>query len=418
MKKSVTIFLVLLCTFSVFGQTWTLQKSGTSNQLRHVFFVDANTGWVVGDRTILKTTDGGTNWTPQGTMPLTSYLQIGCYFIDANTGWIGGEGGVYKTTDGGKTWNNQSGPFGITKVFFIDKNTGWAVGGHDGSTPVNGDIFKTTDGGTTWTHQTNTSTWSRFYGVQFVDANTGWAYTESNGLLIKTTDGGNTWVPQMQYGTTVQIRGMYFTDKDNGWVFGNTTSAPKIYKTTNGGAKWDDVTGSLSAGPTQAHFTSKNTGWALARGQAGRGVIKTTDNGATWTFTSLGATATLNHLFMLDENHGWAVSDNGAIYNFTGTGATDVEKNNTKVSGYALDQNYPNPFNPSTTINYSIAKAGLVNLTVYNILGNEVATLVNEEQASGSHSVKFDASSLSNGVYLYKITSGNFSSTKKLVLMK
>ncbi|HEX9251950.1 MAG TPA: 5'-nucleotidase C-terminal domain-containing protein, partial [Ignavibacteriaceae bacterium] len=85
---------------------------------------------------------------------------------------------------------------------------------------------------------------------------------------------------------------------------------------------------------------------------------------------------------------------------------------------YLLDQNYPNPFNPSTTINYSIPEAGNVEMKVYDILGNEVATLVNEAKAPGNYSAVFDASSLASGIYFYKLSANNFLQTKKMILMK
>ncbi|NNJ51789.1 MAG: T9SS type A sorting domain-containing protein [Ignavibacteriaceae bacterium] len=85
---------------------------------------------------------------------------------------------------------------------------------------------------------------------------------------------------------------------------------------------------------------------------------------------------------------------------------------------YSLGQNYPNPFNPSTTISYSIEKDGLVRLKVYDILGNEVAELVNKNQLAGKYEISFNASHLPSGIYFYTITSGNYSNTKKLILLK
>ncbi len=100
-------------------------------------------------------------------------------------------------------------------------------------------------------------------------------------------------------------------------------------------------------------------------------------------------------------------------------GATAIrQENNQMPSSFYLSQNYPNPFNPTTVINYSIAKAGLVTLKVYNILGQEVATLVNREQATGTYKVSFDASNMASGVYVYRLTSSNFSLTKKMTLIK
>ena len=85
---------------------------------------------------------------------------------------------------------------------------------------------------------------------------------------------------------------------------------------------------------------------------------------------------------------------------------------------FKLEQNYPNPFNPSTIINFSVPKTSLVTIKVYDVLGNEVATLVNEEKIQGVYSVTFDASHLSSGVYFYKINSGNYSEVKKMVFIK
>jgi hypothetical protein len=98
--------------------------------------------------------------------------------------------------------------------------------------------------------------------------------------------------------------------------------------------------------------------------------------------------------------------------------------NSTESSGnnisydYTLAQNYPNPFNPTTQISYSIKSNGLVTLKVYDMLGVEVASLVNENQEAGEYSIEFNASNLSSGIYVYRIASGNFVDTKKLILLK
>lgn len=85
---------------------------------------------------------------------------------------------------------------------------------------------------------------------------------------------------------------------------------------------------------------------------------------------------------------------------------------------YGLDQNYPNPFNPTTTINYTLPNAGFTKLSVYNTIGEEVQSLVNENQSAGSYSLNFNASNLPSGLYFYTLTSGNFTQTNKMILMK
>lgn len=99
--------------------------------------------------------------------------------------------------------------------------------------------------------------------------------------------------------------------------------------------------------------------------------------------------------------------------------SNEVEINTSASQSYALEQNYPNPFNPSTVINYELKTAGFVTLKVYDILGREVAALVNGYQNAGTHKVNFNASSLSSGVYIYRIQAGeNFSESKKMILMR
>ncbi len=96
-----------------------------------------------------------------------------------------------------------------------------------------------------------------------------------------------------------------------------------------------------------------------------------------------------------------------------------TSNNNNQIPGaYKLEQNYPNPFNPVTSILYSIPEAGNVKLVVYDMLGREISTVVNEFRKPGSYTVSFDASGLASGVYLYKMTSGDFTDTKKMTLIK
>jgi hypothetical protein len=109
----------------------------------------------------------------------------------------------------------------------------------------------------------------------------------------------------------------------------------------------------------------------------------------------------------------------------TNGGTVDVRDDAPIVSTFTLMQNYPNPFNPSTVIRYTVGGIGSqasgfsnVRLVVYDVLGRQVALLVNEAQQPGEHSVRFDAANLTSGVYFYTITAGNFTATKKLMLLK
>ncbi len=100
------------------------------------------------------------------------------------------------------------------------------------------------------------------------------------------------------------------------------------------------------------------------------------------------------------------------------TGIKDKIKNTKLPKEYSLDQNYPNPFNPSTKINFQIPVGGMVILKIYDVIGNQVATLIHEVKPAGNYSINFDANALSNGVYLYQLTAGDFIQTKKMVVLK
>jgi len=124
---------------------------------------------------------------------------------------------------------------------------------------------------------------------------------------------------------------------------------------------------------------------------------------------------------------GWTVGQQGKIF-FTNTPVNVTNEQNDQITTFTLNQNYPNPFNPTTKIKFTIpqtfdplqggARGGLVTLKVYNILGKEIATLVNEELPAGEHEVTFDASNLPSGIYIYQLNAGKFVQTNKMIYLK
>ena len=186
-----------------------------------VYFKDSDTGWSVGGYEhylgnhgiILRTTDGGNNWTSQSPSDAGQLYSI--YFIDSNTGWtVGDYGTILKTSDGGDNWISQNyDPTNVfSSVYFIDSNTGWVVG-------YGGKILKTTDGGNNWIYKSSGTT-SQLFSVYFTDSNTGWA-VGYYGIILKTTDGGNNWISQSS-GTTRYLYSVYFKDSNTGWAAGAT----------------------------------------------------------------------------------------------------------------------------------------------------------------------------------------------------
>ena len=103
------------------------------------------------------------------------------------------------------------------------------------------------------------------------------------------------------------------------------------------------------------------------------------------------------------------------MYSYIPSGVEHFEG---EVSTYSLSNNYPNPFNPSTKIRFTIPERSIVSLKIFNLLGSEVETLVNEEQPAGTYEATFDASGLASGIYFYKLQAGSFSETKKMILLR
>jgi hypothetical protein len=132
-----------------------------------------------------------------------------------------------------------------------------------------------------------------------------------------------------------------------------------------------------------------------------------------------GARESMLHLSPYSNGNSWA-DPSDWVYTWIGNiwEPVGVEDEGNVIDNYSLSQNYPNPFNPTTQINYSLEKPGLVTIKVYDLLGRVVATLINDQQTSGRHTINFDASTLTSGVYFYQINSGSFSSTKKMILVK
>ncbi len=402
MKNLFIIFIsvLLLQLTSLAQEGWIQQISGTTEHFKSVHFVDSNTGWAVGWGGIFNTTDGGENWNVQYTGE--------CYdvfFIDNNTGWVT-NGAVLKTTNGGIDWiAKPSLCVELGRVFFIDENIGWVIG--LGGFNCNDIIQKSTDGGESWTElsvRTGSALW-------FIDSDVGWyVYYGTDfgeaGVIYKTTNGGLTFIPQ---DTSYQLTDVCFTDDNNGWV---TSRGGNILYTTNGGEDWNEQ---VSGGAASVHFVDSNTGWAV-----GGTILHTTNGGEDWNQQVYGITLGLNSVHFIDSNTGWAVGANGTILKTTNGGVSLVEEEEIDEipTDYSLSNNFPNPFNPSTKIRYSVPQTSNVMIKVFDILGKEIETLVNEEKPIGTYEITWSAGNLPSGIYFYRLQAGSFVETKKMVLMK
>ena len=241
-------------------------------------------------------------------------------------------------------------------------------------------------------------------------------------MILKTTNSGINWFSQ--FSSTTGIKTFHFLNLNTGYANAGITG---ILKTTNGGNNWDVINNSIT-GIKSMYFVNAYTGWLVGyTGSAGL-IAKTTNGGTNFDVLPTITSNSLNCVRFSGTNVGWIVGDNGVILKTTTGGITFEQESTVDIpANIKLFQNYPNPFNPSTTIKFEIPNSengkwkienGVVTLKVYDVLGKEIETLVNENLKPGTYEVKFDGSKLSSGMYFYTLTAGDYKETKKLILLK
>lgn len=396
---------------------WTAVDTGVEDDLYAVYFLDEfyglATGWgaSVGAVTI-KTIDGGESWTTVTHANGSFMFDVYCS-PDYLTAYISGYRGAActgKSSNGGVTWSleNHNESFGFYAVSFPTEQVGYSCG-------YNGAIFKSMNAGEDWEPLNTGTTTLVFTALEAPDEMHAYAMAGEqffNPLFFyRTSDGGATWENVHDFsGPMAQIA---FLDADEGLAVGNA-NGEAIFKTYDGGETWTRKHSGPGSRVLQDVCFAGDRCWAV--GDAGR-VLRSDDRGEHWTLDAIMTpTATL-----------LGVSEAGGTVYASGAGGRIFKQNMTPsdagnmppvVQAFALQQNFPNPFNPTTEISFSIAKAGHVKLEIFNTKGELVEVLADREFAVGQHSVNYDASGKTSGVYLYRLTSSGASETRKMILMK
>ena len=233
------------------------------------------------------------------------------------------------------------------------------------------------------------------------------------GTILRTTDGGDTWNPQTS-GTAGALAGVWFTDVSTGTAVG---VGGTILRTTDGGSTWYPRSSGTTVYLLDLAYADSLTG--LAVGYVGT-ILQTRDGGETWTSLPSGTKNRLTAASLIDGQAGIAVGSGGAILRTPGGGVTGVGAGQHVVTpaGFSLMQNYPNPFNPATVIPFTVPATEWVSLAVLDVLGREVAVLVNGPVEAGTHTVEWTATGMASGVYLYRLRAGSHSATKTLILLR
>ncbi len=438
------------------GMDWSLLPFNPKFRLYAQAWIDANTGFVAnrGPDGIFKTTDGGNTFTQINTgYGSSTAIWYDIKFANANVGYAGNGTGVnlIKTTDGGATWIDLPDGHGTTAIYALWVFDSLTVI----STGSGGKTFKTTDGGLTWTNLATSST--TMYAIHFVNRDVGFL-VGSAGRAYKTTDGGTTWT-LLTTNSTATLYSVRFFNESVGFIGG---SSGEFLYTTDGGNTWvrsksfpSNATtyslnirgGFLSSAGTRGNivrgninpiipveltsFSASVTGsgvtlfWSTATETNNSGFeIQRLDNG---NWNSIGF---VNGAGTTTETQRYSFTDNSPLYgrisyrlkqiDFNGTFeySSVISADVSAVTEYSLQQNYPNPFNPSTTVEFGVPVRTLVAISLYNLLGEKVATVLNTVMDAGRHQVKIDASALPAGIYLYEIQTPEFRQVRKMTLIK
>lgn len=407
---------------SDFGGSWNMLKMKPPSSIYDIQFINGK-GYAMTRNSDLLISSGGTgdNWSFEANAG--SWESGSMYFIDENTGFMLKQNRmIVKTTDGGKTWktvlepvpfNDRNKMGGIT---FGDAMTGYAwMSINDYGEYF---VFKTTDGGNNWAQQYYVAGPGYISGkIDFFDASTGFI-AGPKGWMMQTTDGGQSWNASQINGLPANLKLKDFEDAviiDNSHAW--AVADKSIWFTSDKGASWNYVNHGLTDFDS-TFYTIAFYGDTLGYVGCFDGVIiKTTDGGKSW---SMDISNKGKHAF-----YSSAFDAQGRVFFGTSTGkiiagekVSGVERDEHLPAFFSLEQNYPNPFNPITSIRFTLAGDAHASLTVFNVMGQQVARIADGYFKSGQHNVNFDASRLSSGVYYYQLKSGGFIETKKMTLLK
>ena len=407
--KYAIIALLVLSINALISQVWVPQNSGTGSRLNSVWFRSQQIGFIGGiNEATLFTVNGGLNWTSR-TVANQDFNSVA--FKTPLLGLMAGTNGtISRTTDGGLVWNSVNSGTGenLNTVSFGDSGIVYSAG-------TNGIILKSTDNGLHFASLDSTKNLgSTTLKSSSVKGSSFAIFVGDAGKIIVTTNAGMTFQLQNS-GTTRDLRSVFFLNNSTGYIAGK---ANILLFTSNGGINWVSRNSGMNVdssddGLHSVFFLNTLNGFAVgAHGM----IFRTTNAGLNWISETSQTTKDLLSVYFVDENHGWTVGKEGTI-RFRGS-LTGVNNNQEIANIYNLEQNYPNPFNPTTRIRFELPASDFVTLKIYDIIGNEVSTLVNSNLASGHYDYQFDASNLSSGIYFYSLKTSHFIETKKMTLVK
>jgi photosystem II stability/assembly factor-like uncharacterized protein len=413
MKNFVYLILVsIIYTTSIVAQNF-WENKGLNGITVYDITVDGegNIYAATSDSGIYRSSNNGMSW-QQSNTGLTS-LNVWTIKVFSNHSdiiWAGTQDmGLFKSTDLGGSWILSGLPEWVSELTSNSNGDIFASTISDG-------IYRSTDAGNNWESVSDPMQVGN--DVYSINVNTNddiFAGTDAH--MFQSTDAGNSWI-QIDNGLVVtgviwsiafNLSGDVFAG-DGGGFF---TGVGSVYRSIDNGNNWSQT---MMTNRSVIAMTTISD--SIIYAGTDLGVYVSYDNGNSGEQINSGLTESLIYSLSLDKSGHLFAGTNNGIFRSTDALTFIDEDHKDLPLNFTLSQNYPNPFNPSSKISWQSPVGSHQTLKVYDLLGREVATLVDEFRPAGSYEVKFDAENLTSGIYLYKLQVGSNTETRKMVLMK
>ena len=421
-------FLTLACCLNTepktFAQDFWQQANGPHNG--NVVALACNSSEQVFAGTfegLFRSTDDGINWQLLDIGSDNVTRSIYSLAVDSNDHLFAGSyASVFRSMDGGENWVKLSN--GLADALLILSLAINNANGHLFAGSKQGVVFRSIDNGESWTRlESGLSNNTDDVLTLAINAN-GQIFAGTFDGVLRSTDDGDHWT-QINNGILYEFDDIFSLAISNqGHLFAGSYFEG-VYRSTDNGDHWEAAKTALTSTGIVSSLVFNADGHLFA-GMEGitsslgaDGMFFSIDNGENWAQINSGLSNT-NVAALAASSSGtvFAGTLGSGVYRSAGSITSLKEMAESTPTAFSLKQNYPNPFNPETTIRFSLPKASFVMLKIFNVLGEEVATLVNQELHAGVHRVIFNAHDLPGSVYFCQMRAGNFVQQRKLVVVK
>lgn len=381
------VILLLILTIKTVNAEWQQTAMTTGNVTS---LAATQTHIFVSSNNVYSTIDNGATWINTGISSNDICANLGRVFALALYT-------VYSTTNNGVNWSPQNISYadGLACIT-VDNSNVYAGSIHYGM------ALSTNNG----------SNWSPVPGINGsiynISAKGNLVFAERQGILYRSTNLGSNWIQ-----TPLPINSINAIIINGSNVYAATDNNG-VYISTDNGVTWNQS--SLNNQTVKSLAVSGNNVFA---GTQTQGVYYSSNSGTNWVLKNVGLTNLSGNALLINGDYIYLGTNGSGVWKRPLSEVLAVNNISTEIpKEYSLFQNYPNPFNPVTNIKFSLPVSGYTTLTIYDITGRSINTLVNEHLKAGTYETDFDGSNIASGIYLYTLTSGDFTETNKMILVK